>query len=94
MIRIDNDYVINVDANNYMPCVDLHKTTTDKKGNVTNRYFNIAYCSTLENALEAILNYKMQKYLAEYDVTLEQAINAIHSIKDEFRKTIEGVIND
>lgn len=89
MIRIDEDFVINVDANNYMPCVDLHKVSTDKNGNTTDRYYTIGYYSTLDKAVKGIIDYKVRKHLSSNEVSLKQAVNTIQQVYAEYESFLK-----
>lgn len=94
MIRIDKDYIINVDSENYIACVDLHKEYTDKKGNVKKRYDTIGYYSSLYKALEGIREYKARKCLGEGEKSLQTALNSLKTIDKEFAKAFKEVIRD
>lgn len=94
MIRVDKDFVIQVDVNNYVACVDLHRIKVDKKGKESNDYLTIGFYSTLENALQGILEYKMKKLLSENEVTLEQAIRDLKGVRDEFKELVKGIAEE
>lgn len=91
MIRIDDDYVILVDDNNYTPCVDLHKVQIDKNGSEINRYIYIGYCSTLEKALELLVEYKVRKSLSDNEVSLLQAISILREEHKKFKEYVENI---
>ena len=59
MIRVNDDWVIKEDGLNYMPCRDLHKMVTDKRGDEVREVPGygdpIGYFQTLAHALEAII---------------------------------------
>lgn len=89
MIRIDKDYFINVDANNYIPSVDLHRKKKDKKGNLVDDYIVIGYFNTLSEAVKGCLEYQAKKYLSENDMSLESAVRALHGISVRFESILE-----
>lgn len=84
MIRIDEDYIIKVDENNYTACRDLHKTRVDKSGNESMSVDVIGYYSNLKQACKGILEYKVRKSLMDNEHTLETAILTLNSIYLEF----------
>lgn len=84
MIRIDEDYIIKVDENNYTACRDLHRTRVDKAGNESMGVDIIGYYSNLKQACKGILEYKVRKSFMAEEHTLETAISTLNSIYKEF----------
>lgn len=73
MIRITEDYTVDVDSLNYTAKVDLH--TTDKKGNLRTK--TIGYYSTLRDAVAGIVEYDARQNLSGGEKTLEEAIKIL-----------------
>lgn len=82
MIRVNEDWIINVDALNYMPCKDLHRTKAVKQkdgGFVdVDDYSNpIGYYSTLSSALKGIMQYEFRKAVEDVDIDIKDALKII-----------------
>ena len=88
MIRIDEDYIIKVDENNYTACRDLHKTKVDKAGNESMSVDVIGYYSNLKQAVKGIWEYKVRKSLMEEEHTLETAISVLQQAYKEFETVL------
>lgn len=85
MIKIDDVYSIEADERSY----NVVKTmvTKEKKEEKTYRV-TLAYCCSLENALQWIINKKHRDFIAQGEITLGQALNKLEEIKKE----IEGMV--
>jgi hypothetical protein len=88
MIRVNDDYVIEVDALNYVPCRDCHRV--DKKGIPV--YKSIGYYFSLEQALKGIIRDMNNRTFAENDYSLEQAIEIIQQSNDRFTALLREVL--
>lgn len=91
MIRIDNDYVIDIDANNYIPCVDLHKKVNNGKGKMIDGYMTIGFYNSLEGALQGLLDYKVKKSLSDGEKSLETAVGTLRGIYKEFEELVKTI---
>lgn len=88
MIQIIDDYVIDVDENNYTVKIDKHKQTTDKKGNVSNVYTIVGYYNNLKNAIIGIKNDMIRKSLSDGIISLESAIKRIEDISNRLENKL------
>lgn len=82
MIRVNEDWVINVDALNYMPCKDLHRTKPlkQKDGGLVDvdDYSNpIGYFSTLSSALSAIMQKNFRDAVKDGEISLKDALKIV-----------------
>ena len=89
MIRVDKDYVIDVDTLNYTAKIDLHKTTIDKSGKERPTYNIIGYYGTLRSAVKGILEYEVRSKLSKGEKSLNEAIKAL----DKANNKLETILN-
>lgn len=92
MIRVDKDYVIRIEGENYIPCEDLHTVTKLKDGTDRHNYATIGYYSTLYKACIGIRDYKLRKSLDEDEKTLLEALNELKRLNKEFEDKFEKLI--
>ena len=88
MIRVNDDWVVDVDPYNYILKKDLHKTTTDKKGNTLPVYSTQGYFSSLQAALERLGEEMVREKLMDGARCLAEAVDAIRECRDEWRELI------
>ena len=89
MIRVNDNYIVDVDDMNFIAKEDKHKTSTDKNGITKNVYYTIGYYGTLEGALDGIRRDMIKKILAEGEVSLKEAIEAINKANYEFKEILQ-----
>lgn len=89
MIRVNNDYIVDVDDMNFIAKEDKHKTITDKNGITKNVYYTIGYYGTLEGALDGIRRDMIKKNLTEGEVSLKEAIEVINKANYEFKEILQ-----
>ena len=82
MIRVNDDYVIEIDAFNYTAKRDLHRTTkkTDLiTGEVTEvpSYSSIGYYSGLTEAIKGIIKDMNRRKLSKKTYSLEEAVKIV-----------------
>lgn len=98
MIRVNKNYIIDVDEFNYTVKEDRHKMATrkDKDGNVTEYpvYDTKGYYKTLESALNRIRELMTVKQLEKLELSLPDAINEIRQIEKDFAETFEMVMKN
>ncbi len=89
MIRINDDWIIDIDRYNYTLRRDMHTTRIIKKNGEEIEepvYNTVGHYSSLNKALEnlgkEIIRYKLMSN--EYD--LKTAVNAIRECQDEWRR--------
>lgn len=90
MIRINDDYVIDVDSLNYTVMRDYHKIDKDGKQILRAE----GYYTTLEKALLAVREMLVKKSLGESEYTLESALTCVRTINNEFVDTFRKVVGD
>ena len=90
MIRVNDDYYIRVDSDNYTACRDKHKT--DKKGNAL--YNVVGYYSNLEGALRGIIKDMNARAFESGTHTLQEALEVIKSSNEVFTRMIREVLDD
>jgi len=94
MIRINDDWIIDIDKYNYTLRRDMHTTRIIKKNGKEveeNVYITVGHYSSLDKALEnlgkEIIRYKLMG--AEYD--LKTAVEAIRECHDEWRQLVKEI---
>lgn len=81
MIRINDDYVIDVGENqSYVVKEDKHKE--NKKGEHV--YVTLGYYTRLESALLGAKSHMIHKSMGEGEKSLDEAIRAVRDISNEF----------
>ncbi len=90
MIKIDKDWVIMVDPDNYTLQKDLHRK--DKKGNKL--YKTYGYYGKLDNALNAYGEFVNRESLMDGCLTLEETIAIIRKNREEWQKITGVILND
>lgn len=89
MIRLEDNWVIEVDSN----CYILHKfvkTTVDKTGKSINVYAEDKYFGNLKQAIMAYIRVSTRDLLKDKDLSLTEALKTV----DERLKHIEEMLND
>lgn len=93
MIRIDEDYIIDVDAYNYSP-KEIKKSIDKETGEETGKTYEvtIGHYSSLENAIKGILNYKAMKYAQDGEKSLYDVLVKLQTYRREFDELLERAI--
>ena len=93
MIRINDDWVIDVDAYNYILKRDLHRMekSRDKKTMVP-AYTTIGYYGSLRKALERLREEIIRERLRDGLRTLTEALQTIRECNKEWSELIEKVL--
>ena len=84
MIRVDNDYYIDVDEQCYTVKIDTHKT--DKKGNEV--YVIVGYYMNLQNAIKGVIDYQNKKKLKSENYDLKEALKIVLDNNTRFEKLL------
>lgn len=92
MIRVNEDYIIEVDALNYIPKIDKHKVSKDKDGKERAVFDTIGYCSTLAGALCKIKEDMYKDCIAEKEISLYEALNELKRVNKEFENIFNRVL--
>lgn len=88
MIRINDDYVIDVGENqSYVVKEDKHKE--NKKGEHV--YATLGYYTRLESALLGAKAHMIHKSMGEGEKSLDEAIRAVRDISNEFISVFRNV---
>lgn len=95
MIRVNDDYVIEVDQYNYTAQLDIHKTRFDKKlEKEIPVYKLVGHYGSLLGALQGIFRDMVRCELSKQDHNLESAIKIIYSERAKFSKLMEKVLKE
>ena len=93
MITINERYQITADKDCYTAkYMTGGKPKVDKKtGKIEDASQLVGYYGTLEAAVSGCRNDAIRRKAMEYDMTLDEAIEAMKEINAEFEKAIKGV---
>lgn len=95
MIRVNDDWVIDIDEHNYITKRDKHKTTKQKQKNGTMKEVQVfeieGYHPSLIRALERIGEEILRDRLRGADMSLTEAVNAIKECTIEWRELVRLV---
>lgn len=95
MIRVNADYVIEVDDLNYTVMRDLHKKTkrTDKDGNKVevDAYKIIGYYGNLSGAIKCAIEDMNVRELSDGVIELKKAVEIVAGNYKRFSDLIEGI---
>lgn len=95
MIRVNNDYVIDVDPYNFTVKFDRHrKYLNEKTGIETDVYDTVGHYSTLEAALEGCLKDMQVRKLADGEISLTKALKAVRDTTRRFTDTMNRVLRE
>jgi hypothetical protein len=87
MVRIDDDYIVDIDAMGYTAKKNTHKK--DKDGNTI--YSAIGYYGSLVNAVKGIYEHKVTNKLSEGETPISEAIKILEELKQEMNMKLEGL---
>ena len=90
MIRVNEDYVVDVDKLCYAAKIDKHKK--DKKDN--DIYEVVGYYGTLEEALKGIVKFMNRCKLSEGVHTLKEAIQIITESNEYLARLLEEKVTE
>lgn len=92
MIKVDDDYVIDLDGMNYIPKVKrtrINKVTKETYEDLE----TIGYYGTLKGAIRGLLDFKVRNLLMEGTKSLETALKCVQTAYKEFDELLERVMN-
>lgn len=96
MIRINDDWVVDVDEFNYTLKKDLHKKTPRKNPDGTSTmvdsYKTRGYYSNLQSALNRLCDEMVVDKLSGADMSLKEAIVAIEECTREWRNITKEIL--
>ena len=87
MIRINNDYIIDIDEYNYMVKKDMHCIRMGVRFETKGIY------GSLEKALDRVHEEIIKDKLKDGEHSLGEALQIIRECTEEWRKLCEGVLN-
>lgn len=91
MIRINDDWVVDVTDTAYVLKKDLHKTKT-RKGEASQAYDTKGYYSTLSKALNALCEEMFRDNVKHREITLPQACATMEECVDEWRRITNRIL--
>lgn len=95
MIRVNDDYVIQVDNLNYTAMRDAHRKTTrtDKNGATVevDAYVTIGYFKNLSGAIKGIIADMNARKLSDGVHTLKEALEIVTHNNDRFYELLESI---
>jgi len=94
MIRIDDDWVIDVDENNYILKKDLHSEKKRKDGTVEHNWKVIGYYSSPDKALKRFGEEIIRNRLRGAEMGLPEAVRAIRESMKEWSQMVERIVTE
>ena len=96
MIRVNEDWVIIVDALNYQPMKDLHRTKAVKQKDGTVKEeadykAGYGYFSSLKGAVRAIARIEYKNAIAGQETPLNEAIKLLDETLTRFERILKGI---
>ena len=94
MIRINDDWIIDIDRYNYTLRRDMHTTRIIKKNGEEIEepvYNTVGHYSSLNKALDNLCKEIIRYKLIDGEYTLKTAINAIRECQDEWRRLTDEI---
>ena len=94
MIKIDDEYVIDMDECNYIlkKKVERKKNVERKKEDEKDRYRSIGYYRSLQEALTAYYRENVRASLLNRSCTLPEALSTISDVSDQVAETIRAAV--
>ena len=87
MINLKNGFYIKSDGTQFMLCT-IKESTKKETGEKSSREEVLAYCGTLEQALNAYKKEAMLNKVAEENIDLKDVLKAIKELKDEIHEQV------
>ena len=87
MINLKNGFYIKSDGSQFMLCT-IKESIKKETGEKSSREEVLAYCGTLEQALNAYKKEAMLKKVAEGNMDLKDVLKAIKELKDEIHEQV------
>lgn len=93
MIVVNDRWVIDVDAYNYIVCKNKPRPK-EKNGKTYMEYPTVSYHRTLSEACKAILDEEVRISMGEGTKTLAEAVTAMREVCSEMRGLIDKILED
>ena len=87
MINLKNGFYIKSDGTQFMLCT-IKESTKKETGEKSSREEVLAYCGTLEQALNAYKKEAMLKKVAEENMDLKDVLKALKELKNEIHEQV------
>lgn len=87
MINLKNGFYVKSDGSQFMLCT-IKDSIKKETGEKSSREEVLAYCGTLEQALNAYKKEAMLKKVAEGDMDLKDILKAIKELKNEIHEQV------
>lgn len=97
MIRINDDWIIDIDKYNYTLRRDMHTTRTVKKNGEEveeDVYTAVGHYSSLDKAFENLGKEIIRYKLIDGEYTIKTAVEAIRECQDEWRRLTDEIKNE
>lgn len=98
MIRVNDDYIIDIDPHNYIPKRDLHreKVSIDKNGEEIRvpQFDTVGYFGDLAGAVRGIIRDINRRDLDTGTHDLEEAIKIVRSNNDTFYDLLDRALKE
>ena len=95
MIRINDDWIVDVDQYNYIVKRDTHKMVKSRDGRtMVPGYTTVGYYGSLRRALEALGEEMVRDRLASDSLTLAEALQTVRKCKDEWDALVRKVVGE
>lgn len=92
MIRVNNDWVILVNENEFQVAKDMHKEKIDKKGVVRPIYSVIGYYSSMESAIRGLIKESTRNRLMNDTYTLKEALDIYREENNSIKTLLKEVL--
>lgn len=94
MIRINNDWIIDVDEHNYILKRDMHADRIRKDGKVEHVYNIKGYFSSPDKALKSFGEEIIRDRLKASEMGLPEAVQAIRECIGEWTQTVRKITSE
>lgn len=94
MIRINDDYAIQVDQTNYVLVRLGTVTKKDSKNYGEETSSTVGFYSTLDNALYAAMREIQRDALMDGDMSLGEAVSEVRRISREMKEMLSSLVDD
>lgn len=93
MIRVNKDWIVDVDPLNYTPMRDMHRMRKAKHGDGMEPDYKggYGYYTSLKGAIRAIAQAEYRNALAGRETALDEAIKMMDETVTRFEKILEGI---
>ena len=96
MIRVNKDWIINVDQYSYQPMRDLHRTRKYLRKDGTETEVpdyrgDYGYYTSLKDAVKAIARIEYKNAVSKQETALSEAIRLIDETVNRFEKLLEEI---